>query len=187
MLKGHSMAADEISDEIDGATRQRVITWQDPRATRDKLLAMDGPAFYAALTSGRFPLAPMLRLMGLRVRASATEEPRQVVFEADPAEYHLNPMGVVHGGFAATMLDSAIGHTIVSNLPAGAIFTTLEIKVSYLRPMTDETGVVHTDTTIVSLGRRVVSVESRLLDDSGRLYATSSSTCLIIEAPARAN
>lgn len=146
---------------------------------------MDGPAFYAAVTSGRFPLAPMLRLMGLRVRAPATEGPRQIVFEADPAEYHLNPMGVVHGGFAATMLDSAIGHTIVSNLPPGAVFTTLEIKVSYLRPMTEETGVVHTDTTVIALGRRVASVESRLLDDSGRLYATASSTCLIIESPTR--
>lgn len=178
------MTADEAPDGAEGATRRRVVTWQDPRATRDDLFAMDGPAFHAAVTTGLFPLAPMLRLMGLRVRASAAGEPRQVVFEADPAEYHLNPMGFVHGGFAATMLDSAIGHTIVSNLPSDTTFTTLEIKVSYLRAMTDETGVVHTDTTIIALGRRVANVESRLLDDIGRVYATASSTCLILSSAA---
>jgi uncharacterized protein (TIGR00369 family) len=172
-------------DNHSATARQRVVTWEDPRATRDEFLAMDGETFFAAVTTGRFPLAPMLRLMGMRVPASAPGESRQIIFEADPAEYHLNPMGIVHGSFAATLLDSAIGHNIVSRLPAGGSFTTLEIKVAYLRAMTEETGAVHTDTTIVSLGRRVASVESRLLDASGRVYATASSTCLIISPEAR--
>jgi uncharacterized protein (TIGR00369 family) len=123
----------------------------------------------------------MLRLMGFRV---CEAEDGQLVFEADPAEYHYNPMGFVHGGFAATMLDSAIGYAIQSKLPKGDTFTTLEFKVSYLRAMTDQTGTVHTDTTIVSLGRQVASVESRLLDANGRVYATASSTCLIIRSAA---
>jgi uncharacterized protein (TIGR00369 family) len=89
-------------------------------------------------------------------------------------------MGFVHGGFAATMLDSAIGYAIQARLPRGATFTTLELKVSYLRAMDDRTGTVHTETTIVSLGRQVVSAESRLVDASGRVYATASSTCLIL-------
>ena len=171
------MTTDDISD----TSRQRLVTWADPLGIREAMLAMDGRAFFTAATTGSLPEPPMMRLMGFRVRAGAAG---QIVFEAEPAEYHYNPMGFVHGGFAATILDSAIGYSIVSRLPEGASFTTLEIKVSYLRAMTDQTGVVHTDTTIVSLGRQIASVESRLLDASGRVYATASSTCLIFRPEA---
>lgn len=165
------------TDTITGISRQRLVTWMDPLATRDEMLAMDGQAFFSAVTSGSVPVPPMIRLMGFRIRADTTG---QIVFEAEPAEYHYNPMGFVHGGFAATLLDSAIGYSILAHLPEGASFTTLELKVSYLRAMTDQTGTVHTDTAIVALGRQVASVESRLLDARGRVYATASSTCLIL-------
>lgn len=170
-----------VADIITGVSRQRQVAWTDPLATRDELLAMDGPAFFTAATTGSFPTPPMLRLMGVRIRAGVIG---QIVLEAEPAEYHYNPMGFVHGGFAATILDSAIGYSILSQLPEGASFTTLELKVSYLRAMTDQTGTVRTDTSIVSLGRQVASVESRLLDANGRIYATASSTCLILRSEA---
>lgn len=174
------------AEGVPEVARQRVVTWLDPNDTRDEFLAMDGTAFHAAITSGRWPLAPMLVLMGMRMRPTAPGPEAQIVFEADPANYHLNAMGALHGGFAATMLDSAIGHTVVTRLPAGASFTTLEIKVAYVRAMTEQTGTVYTDTTVVSLGRRVASLESRLLDASGRIYATATSTCLILLPEPRA-
>lgn len=179
------MQADDV--DISGEARKRVVTWLDPNVTRDEFLAMDGPTFHAAITSGRWPLAPMLVLMGMRVRPTEPGPDAQIVFEADPANYHLNAMGILHGGFAATMLDSAIGHTVVTRLPAGASFTTLEIKIAYLRAMTERTGTVYTDTTVVSIGRRVASLEARLLDASGRIFATATSTCLILPQETRAD
>jgi uncharacterized protein (TIGR00369 family) len=161
----------------DDTTRQRLITWGDPVEIREALLSMGGLAFFHAIAEGRVSLPPMMRLMGFRIISVAEGH---IVFEADPAEYHYNPVGVVHGGFAATLLDSAIGCSLLSRLPEGTSFTTLEIKVSYLRTATEQTGPVHTKTTILSLGRRVANVESHLLDASGRLYATASSTCLIL-------
>ena len=104
----------------------------------------------------------------------------RAVFAMTPTEYHYNPIGVVHGGVAATLLDSAMGCAVNAALPVGMGFTTLEIKVNYLRPLTMATGPVRAEGTVVHLGRRVAVAEASLSDASGKVYATASATCLIL-------
>lgn len=119
---------------------------------------------------------PMAELLDLRL-IEAKEG--QVAFEATPNERHYNPMGGVHGGYAATLLDFSCGYATISRLPANASFSTLELKVSYHRPMSADTGKVRVEGKVVSMGRRVAFVEGRVLDSQGRLLASATSTCLI--------
>ena len=115
----------------------------------------------------------------LGLRLVEIEEGR-AVFEGTPTSSHYNPMGNVHGGYAATILDSAIGCALLSRLKAGQSFTTLELKVAYHRAMTDATGPVRAEGTIVTLGRRTAFVEGKLVDRNGKLIASATSTCLIL-------
>lgn len=107
-------------------------------------------------------------------------EEGRAVFEGNPDARVYNPIGSVHGGYAATLLDSACGVAVHSRLAAGQSFTTLELKVSYLRGMTSETGVVRAEGVVISMGRRVAFAEAKLTDASGRLLATATSTLLVI-------
>lgn len=102
------------------------------------------------------------------------------VFAVNPSEYHYNPIGVVHGGLAATLLDSAMGCAVHSMLPAGAGYTTLEIKVNFIRAMTAETGRVRCEARIVHSGARTATAEGRIVDEAGKLYAHGTTTCLIL-------
>jgi uncharacterized protein (TIGR00369 family) len=104
----------------------------------------------------------------------------RVVFAIEPAEYHYNPLGTVHGGIAATLLDSAMGCAVQSMLPHGAGYTTLELKTNYLRAMTSRTGVVYCEGKIIHMGGRVATAEGRLTDASGKLYAHGTTTCILL-------
>ncbi|MGN6818347.1 MAG: PaaI family thioesterase [Sphingomonas sp.] len=104
----------------------------------------------------------------------------RAVFEGTPQEMHYNPMGGVHGGYAATILDSACGFAVLSMLQADQSFTTLELKVSYLRGMTDRTGPIRAEGRIVNMGRRVAFAEADIRDADGRLMATATSTLLVL-------
>ena len=101
------------------------------------------------------------------------------VFAVEPAEYHYNPIGVVDGGLAATVLDSAMGCAVHSMLPAGAAYTTLEIKVNFIRAMSANTGRVGCEAKIIHVGARTATAEGRVVDESGKLYAHGSTTCSI--------
>ncbi len=104
----------------------------------------------------------------------------RVVFEGVPGEHAYNPIGTVHGGYAATLLDSACGCAVHSSLAAGQGYTTLELKVAYHKAMTSKTGMVRAIGTVLSLGRRAAFAEARLEDASGRLLASATSTLLVI-------
>lgn len=108
-------------------------------------------------------------------------EEGRVVFGGHPDESVYNPIGTVHGGYAATLLDSAVGCAVHSALKAGQGYTTLELKVAYHRPMTKNTGPVRAEGRVVQLGRRAAFAEGRLVDERGRLYATATSTLLVFE------
>jgi uncharacterized protein (TIGR00369 family) len=108
-------------------------------------------------------------------------EAGRVVFEATPDEHLYNPIGAVHGGFAATLLDSATGCAVHSRLKAGQGFTTLELKVAYHRPITKATGPVRAEGTVTQLGRRAAFAEARLTDGAGRLLASATSTLLVFD------
>lgn len=116
----------------------------------------------------------------LKFRALELEEGR-VVFGGTPDEDAYNPIGTIHGGYAATLLDSAVGCAVHSRLKAGQGYTTLELKVSYHRAMTKDTGPVRAEGTVTHMGRRAAFAEGRLVDEQGRLYASATSTLLVFD------
>ena len=141
---------------------------------------MSGIDFLRKMFAGELPHATMMQQVGF-TRGSA--EPGLVVFQAMPGLQHYNPIGSVHGGFTATLLDSAMGCAVQSMLPAGTIYTTLEFKISLVRAITKETGEVRAEGRALNVGRRVGTAEGRLLDSKGRLLAHGTTTCLVMEAP----
>jgi uncharacterized protein (TIGR00369 family) len=144
----------------------------------DRQKEMSGLAFVRGLADGTLPLNTIAETLGYDV---AEAESGRVVVTAEPGENHLNPAGTVHGGLAATMLDSCMGLAIQSTLEAGFGSTTLEFKISFLRPITPETGRIRAEGMVISRGRRVGTAEGRLSDSSGRLLVHGTTTCLIFE------
>lgn len=126
--------------------------------------------------------APLLVKMGMTL---AEVDRGRVVFEGTPDSSDFNPMGSVHGGYAATLLDSACGMAVQSALEAGRGHTTLELKVSYLKALTDRSGTVRATGRVISVGRRVGFAEAELRDGKGQLCATATSTLLVFDAPPR--
>lgn len=147
--------------------------------TRDAGLQLTGLQQLQAMVAGRLR-APIGTLMGFGL---VELEEGRAVFEGAPGEEVYNPNGTVHGGYAATLLDSACGIAVHSRLAAGQGYTTLELKVAYHRAMTAQTGTVRAEGKVVSFGRRAAFAEARLTDSNGRLLASATSSLLIM-APA---
>jgi uncharacterized protein (TIGR00369 family) len=137
---------------------------------------MDGLTLFRGLLEGRFPAPPIGRALGFRV---SEVELGRVAFSYTPVFEHYNPLGTVHGGIAATLLDSVMGCCIHTALKAGIGYTTVEIKVNYVRAMTDRTGPVTAEGKVINVGSRIGTSEGRLTDASGRLLAHGTTTCLI--------
>jgi uncharacterized protein (TIGR00369 family) len=146
----------------------------------DEQKAMSGLEFVQGLATGILPLNRMAQTLGYDVTEADTG---RVVTTARPTDAHLNPAGTVHGGLAATLLDSAMGLAIHSTLEKGVSQTTLEFKISLLRPITPETGTIRAEGVVLSRGRRVGTAEGRLTDSQGRLLAHGTTTCLIFQQP----
>jgi uncharacterized protein (TIGR00369 family) len=144
----------------------------------DRQKEMSGLAFVRGLSDGALPLNTIAETLGYDI---AEAEAGRVVVTAAPGKKHLNPAGTVHGGLAATMLDSCMGLAVQSTLEAGLGSTTLEFKISFLRPITPETGLIRAVGTVISRGRRVGTAEGRLTDSNGRLLVHGTTTCLIFE------
>jgi uncharacterized protein (TIGR00369 family) len=161
-------------NEIDD--RKRIVTWEDPTAGVGAAAKISGLEYLRAIARGELPSAPMADLIGFDL--SEIEEGR-VVFECIPAEYHYNPIGAVHGGLACTLFDSAMGCAVHTMLPAGVGYTTVELKVNFLRPITLKTGRLLCEGTIIHVGGRIATAEARLLDTSGKLYGHATTTCMI--------
>jgi uncharacterized protein (TIGR00369 family) len=145
-------------------------------AERQKV--MSGLEFVQGLVDGTLPLNTIARTLGYDVTEAVSG---RVVVTAEPSDIHLNPAGTVHGGFAATLLDSCMGLAIQSTLEKGVGQTTLEFKISLLRPITPETGLIKAEGLVLSRGRRVGTAEGRVTDDQGRLLAHGTTTCLIFQ------
>jgi uncharacterized protein (TIGR00369 family) len=157
--------------------RVRTVRWRDPRAFVAAARSMSGLEILRAIGNGSLPPPPFADLLEVRF---ATVEPSRVVFEMDPAEYMYSPLQTVHGGILTTLLDSAMGCALHTTLPAGVSYTTLELNVNFVRPVTDATGTVAAEAKVVSAGRTVATVEARLTDRSGKLYAHATSTLMIL-------
>jgi uncharacterized protein (TIGR00369 family) len=156
--------------------RTRTITWDDPLALAKAAAGLSGLEYLHKILSGALPPPPIGLLMDFRI---AEISAGRAVFLVTPAEFHYNPIGVVHGGVAATLLDSAMGCAVHSTLPAGAGYTTLEIKVNYIKAMSVETGEVRCEANTIYVGGRTATAEGKILDAKGKLYAHATTTCLI--------
>jgi uncharacterized protein (TIGR00369 family) len=157
--------------------RTLTVSWQDPRALAQAGRAMTGIEFLRAIRDRRLPPPPIAELLGFRL---VEVDSGHAVFEMQPGEQHYNPIGVVHGGIAMTLLDSAMGCAIHSHMPAGAAYTTLEAKTHLVRAVSADTGVLRAIGKAVHLGSRVATAEARLVDAAGKLYAHATATCLIL-------
>lgn len=163
----------------DGLRRERVVTWEDPLPGAGAARDLAGIDYLSGILRGDYPAPPISRLMGFTL-----EEVREgrAVFAVEPGEHHYNPIGLVHGGLLATLLDSAMGCAVHSTLPAGTGYTTVEVKVNFVRPVTRDTGRLRCEGALVHAGSRIATAEGRVTDGSGRLFAHATTTCLLIKA-----
>jgi uncharacterized protein (TIGR00369 family) len=169
----------EFAERHPETTRTRELTWQDPLATAEAGMKLSGMEYIGAIVAGDVPPPPIAVTMSF---APVSFSEGHAVFEGIPGEEHYNPIGVVHGGYASTLLDSAMGCAVHTTLPAGAAYTTLTIEVKLVRPITRDTGAVRAEADVVHRGRRQATVEGRLTDvESGKLLASGTSTCMIME------
>lgn len=156
------------------------VTWQDPLAAFAEGRKFDRPIEYLrAIRDGRVPPPPIARLLGMDL---VEVEDGHAVFALTPAEQHYNPIAVVHGGIALTMLDSAMGCAVHTLLPPGRGYTTLEVKVNMVRALTVNTERVRAIGKIVHMGRQTATAEGRLEDAAGKLYAHGTTTCIVLDA-----
>jgi uncharacterized protein (TIGR00369 family) len=139
---------------------------------------MSGLAFVQGLAAGSLPLNTMAQTLGYDVVTAANG---RVVVTAEPNANQLNPAGTVHGGLAATLLDSCMGLAIQSTLQKGFGSTTLEFKISFVRPITPDTGLIRAEGIVLNCGNRVGTAEGRITDAQGKLLAHGTTTCLIFE------
>ena len=150
-------------------------------ARHDQLVTMTGLQVFEAMFAGDLPAAPIGQTLGFSlVEASAG----QVVFQGRPQLAHYNPLGTVHGGWIATLLDSAVGCAVHTTLAAGKGYTTLELKVNYIKAVTERVALVRAVGEVISAGARVATAQARLLGADGTLYAHATTTCLIFDLPA---
>lgn len=176
----------ELTDPSDGAApglaepgrvRTRTLAWQDPMATAAEGARMAGIDYLRALAAGELPPPPIA--VTLRFDVEEIEEGR-VVFVGEPGEEHYNPIGLVHGGYASTLLDSATGCAVHTMLAAGVAYTTLGLEVKFVRPITRETGAIRCTANVLHLGRRQATAEGRVTDGDGKLLAHGTATCMIL-------
>jgi uncharacterized protein (TIGR00369 family) len=147
--------------------------------TPDILKSYDGLGFLQAIIDGTLPQPPIGETLGFHL---VEAEPGRAVFAGTPEFRHYNPIGTVHGGFAATLLDSALACAIATTMKKGDVWTTLELKLNYVRAMTTETGVVRAEGRVIHRGRSVATSEGDIKDAAGRLYAHATTTCMIFPA-----
>jgi uncharacterized protein (TIGR00369 family) len=157
--------------------RTRTITWQDPSIHINAAKTTSGIDRLRAMLRGDAPVAPMAELVDIHI---TSVEPGRVVFEGEPAEFHYNLGGVAHGGFACTMLDSALGCSVTSLLPAGKSCTTTDLHVRFVRPITTASGRLRCEATVLHLGRTLATAEARLTDAAGKLCAHGTTACAIL-------
>lgn len=163
--------------------RSRVVEWQDPKAAARAAAAMSGLEVMHALRDGRMPPPPLARLIGFRM---AEVGPGRIVMELDPEQSLENTVGLLHGAVAAALLDTAMGCAISTHLPAGQTSVTLDLKLTYLRPLTVRSGLIRAEGKVVKLGRQTSYTEGFVYDGDGKLAVHATATFSMIGGPAQA-
>ncbi|WP_461116405.1 PaaI family thioesterase [Spirosoma jeollabukense] len=163
-------------NEIDQEHRTRTYSWEDQTIGAKVGATLSGMAYLQGMMAGKYPAPAIAHTLDMGIESV---EEGKVVFSIVPQEFHYNPIGAVHGGVFCTILDSALACAIHSTLPAGMGYTTLELKVNLVRPLTVKTGKVLAIGTIVHAGRSVATAEGKIVDEQGKLYAHATTTCMI--------
>jgi len=167
---------DDAEPAADAATRARTYDWDDPAPSAIAAKNLDGLAFLQSILAGKLPGPPVARTLDFM---PVSVEAGEVVFGFTPAEFHYNPIGSVHGGVLATLCDTACACAVQSMLPAGAFYTSLDLSVKFLRPVTSATGPMTCGGTVTHLGTRSALAQARLTDSRGKLFAHATSSCMI--------
>lgn len=167
-----------IDTEVWGTPRSRTINWHDPGIAAAQLPRMAGLDYLQAILDGELPPPPMAMHFQTLISAVA---PGEVEFRCTPDESAYNPLGSVHGGLVCTLLDSVVGCAVHTTLPAGVGYTSLEIKVSYLRAIYGDSGELRAVGRVTKPGKRAAFAEGEVRDAEDRLVATATSTCLVFE------
>jgi uncharacterized protein (TIGR00369 family) len=162
--------------------RSRSVRWQDPSALLAAAPCLSGLEFLRAIARGDLPRPPFGALLDF---GPVEVEEGRVTFEGTAGEEHLNPLGVVHGGFVATLLDSAMACAVQSTLPVGVACTTLELKVNFVRALRADAGRLVADGRVLHRGSRTATAEGRVTDAVGRLCAHGTTTILLLGPPER--
>ena len=165
-----------------GEVRSKIVEWHDPAGPARKARELDGLTYLRSILDGSVPAPPIAGLMNLRFLGA---EPGRVVFALDPDESQYNPIGAIHGGAVCTLLDSVAGCAVHTTLPAGWGYTSVEIKVNYIRGAAKDSGALTATGVVKKAGRRIAFAEGEVTDAQGRLVATATSTLLVFEVPPR--
>jgi uncharacterized protein (TIGR00369 family) len=160
----------------DFSDRRRVVTWDDPLIGAEQARELDGLGYLLAIADGSIPPPPIAALLGMTVEKVTNG---QVVFGLEVGEHLYNPIGSVHGGAFCTVLDSAMGCAVHSTLPKGMGYTSLELKVNFVKRLTTATDRAIATGRVISAGSRVATAEGQLTGPDGTLYAHATTTCLI--------
>ncbi|MFY1632583.1 PaaI family thioesterase [Solwaraspora sp. WMMB335] len=161
--------------------RSRTFSWTDPASLPTAALSqLSGLDQLRSMTSGEVPAPPVLHMLGLD---GFEVEAGRAVALLTPQEFHYNALGTVHGGVLSMLLDTAAGSAVHSVLPAGTSYTSIDLNVKFLRPVTLASGTVRCEGTVVQRGRRTAYAEAKLTDAAGRLAAHATSSCLLFELP----
>lgn len=166
-------------DAEEEAVRARLLP--PDAASQEQVASRTGMEMFEAIFAGKLPPAPIgdtLDFVPIRM------EPGAAIFQGRPRRRHYNPLGIVHGGWFATLLDSAVGCAVHSMLPAGKGFTTLELKVNMVRALNDRVPMVRAEGKVIHAGRQIATAEGRIVGPDGKLYAHATTTCLIFDHPA---
>jgi uncharacterized protein (TIGR00369 family) len=160
-----------------GAERSRTVSWNDPAPVLDIARSMSGLAYMEGMRDGVYPPPPIAQLVGMGIESVARGE---VVFTVSPHESQYNPLGVVHGGIACTVLDTVVGCAVHTTLEQGWFYTSIDLSVSYLRPFTLASGPLRVTGRVIKPGRRVAFAEGVAVDGEGREVATATSSLLVM-------
>ena len=172
--------AEKESTNLSSRQRTRTVVWDDPRRVVESAPHMSGIEILRAIGSGTIPPPPMALLVGLTPEVA---EEGRVVFAMTPGEFHYNTMGVVHGGAIATLVDTALGCAVMSKMPLGTAYTTVELTLNFVRPVTVATGRITCEALILHSGSRMATAEAKVRDEDGKLYAHASTTCFVYPLP----
>jgi uncharacterized protein (TIGR00369 family) len=165
-------------EQAPASTRSRTFSWQDPAATAAQGAMLPGLDYITAILSGTLPPPPIAELLGFEIIEA---QEGRAVFALAPAEWMYNPIGMVHGGIAATVLDSCMGCAVHTTLAAGVGYSTTDLQVRYIRAMSDLTGRVLAEGRVMHAGRRTATAEGRVFAESdGKLIAHGSTGCVIL-------